>query len=123
MAFYIFFFVERWPWWLGGIFIGILVPIMYYFLNTPMGVSTGYGNIVKIILPKTKLKWFSTEKFKDVFGWRFLFVSGMIIGGFISARTAKLPILNFEMGTFTANLNWSFGGYAIWFFVGGLLLA
>ncbi len=49
-------FVELWPWWLGGICVGLLVPLMYYFLNTALGVSTGYGNLVKIILSKTKLR-------------------------------------------------------------------
>ena len=48
-------FVDLWPWWLGGIAIGLLVPLMYFFLNTALGVSTGYDNLAKLLLPKTNL--------------------------------------------------------------------
>lgn len=117
-----FLFVDPWPWWLGGIIIGLMVPAMYYFLNTALGVSTGYGNIVKLIFPKTKLKWLNSEKFKDVFNWRFFFIVGMIIGGFISARLSGANILRFDMGIFTQNANWPYIAYVAWFLLGGILL-
>ena len=38
-------FVESWPWWLGGIVIGLLVPGMYYFLNhVGSGAVIGAGS-------------------------------------------------------------------------------
>ncbi len=117
-----FIFVELWPWWLGGIIIGLLVPGMYYFLNTALGVSTGYGNMVKMIHPKTKLKWLNTETFKNVFNWRFIFMLGMIIGAFISARTMGFKFVTLEMGIFTKMTEWPFIVYAVWFIAGGFLL-
>ncbi len=117
-----FLFVELWPWWLGGIGVGLLVPLMYYFLNTALGVSTGYGNLLKIILPKTKLKWLNSEKFRDKFNWRFIFICGMIAGGFLSARTSGMSLTTSQMGIFTEKTSWSLATYIIWFFASGILL-
>lgn len=115
-------FVDLWPWWLGGIAIGILIPLMYYFLNTALGVSTGYGNFLKIINPLTKLKWLNSQSFKNRFNWRFIFIIGMIGGSFISARLSKMPLLESGMGIFTEKLDWPLGLYLLWFFIGGTLL-
>lgn len=115
-------FVELWPWWLGGICIGLLVPLMYYFLNTAMGVSTGYGNFLKLILPKTKLRWLNSDTFKNKFNWRFIFIIGMIIGGFLSARTSGMALTTSLMGLFTDKTNWPLIAYIVWFFAGGALL-
>ncbi|MDD4189581.1 MAG: YeeE/YedE thiosulfate transporter family protein [Eubacteriales bacterium] len=117
-----FIFVEPWPWWLGGIVIGLLVPLMYYFLNTALGVSTGYGNFVKLLLPKTKLKWLNSDSFKNIFNWRFFFITGMIIGGIISARTMGLSFATTDMGVFTDKVTWPFIALAGWFLAGGFLL-
>jgi uncharacterized membrane protein YedE/YeeE len=114
--------VDLWPWWLGGIAIGLLVPFMYYFFNTALGVSTGYGNFLKIIAPASKLKWLNSESFKNKFNWRFLFIIGMMIGGFLSARTSGMPIITSEMGLFTQKLSWAYIFYLFWFFAGGTLL-
>jgi hypothetical protein len=95
---------------------------MYYFLNLPFGVSTGYGNLVKIILPKTKLSWLNSESFTDVLNWRFFFIAGIIIGAFISARTMGIPLLTLEMGLFTQNVPWSFVALVFWFLFSGILL-
>lgn len=117
-----FLFIDPWPWWLGGIVIGLLVPVMYYFFNTPLGVSTAYGNLVKIILPKTKLKWLNSENFADKFNWRLFFILGMVIGGSISSRAMGLPFVTPEMGLFTQKVDWPFLALIFWFFFGGLIL-
>ena len=117
-----FLFLELWPWWLGGIIIGLLVPGMYYFLNTALGVSTGYGNIVKMLLPRTKLKWLNTETFRNVFNWRLIFIAGMIIGAFISARIMGFDFVTLQMGILTEATKWPFAAYVVWFLAGGFLL-
>lgn len=115
-------FKEPWPWWLGGIIIGLLVPTLYYFLNTALGVSTGYGNIVKILSGRTRLKWLNSKKFQNPFNWRFFFIVGMILGAFISARFSGISLFTFEMGKFTRSVSWSLPLIGTWFFVGGVLL-
>ena len=115
-------FIQQWPCWVGGILIGLLVPIMYYFLNTPFGVSTSYGNMAKIMVPRTKLKWLNTKTFEDVFNWRIFFVAGIILGAFLSSRFSGMSFITTEMGRFTSTVDWSFPYLAIWFLGGGILL-
>ncbi len=115
-------FVTQWPFWAGGLIIGLLVPSMYFFLNTPLGVSTDYGSVIKMFFPKTKLKWLNTERFSDRFSWRVFFIVGMLLGAFISARLAGKPFIISEMGVFTQTLDWSVIAYGLWFFIGGVLL-
>lgn len=122
MNLYQFLFVDRWPWWLGGIVIGLMVPLLYFFLNSALGVSTGYGNLAKMLVPKTKLKWLNSDNFKNVFNRRLFFMVGMVLGAFVSARLAGLALSTLSMGVFTQYVNWPFALKALWFLLGGLLL-
>jgi hypothetical protein len=116
-------FVDIWPWWAGGIAIGLLVPVMYWLYNTALGASTGYGNYVKLLLGNTKLKWLNSKDFAERWGWRVFFVLGMVGGGFLSARLASQPLLTADMQTFTQMVDWPFVVEGLFFFAGGFLLA
>ena len=114
-------FVHPWPFWAGGIIIGLLVPLLYYYYNTALGVSTGYGNLVKIFLPAGHLKWVKA-KFADTFSWRVYFIVGIILGGLISSILSGNFGFTAEMGRFTAFAGWPAIINAVYFFAGGLLL-
>lgn len=115
-------FVDSWAWWVGGVIIGALVPLMYYYTNTALGVSTGYGSIVKRLLPGSKLKWLNTRAFTTRPDWRLYFIAGMIGGAFVSARLSGMPLMTQTMGILTNSVNWSFATLAFWFICGGFLL-
>ncbi len=117
-----FLFADLWPWWLAGIAIGLLVPLMYFFLNTALGVSTGFGNFLKIVRPSTKLRWLNSETYKNRFNWRFIFIIGMVAGGFLSARASGMPLFEPGMGLFTETLKLPYALYIVWFFIGGAML-
>ena len=114
-------FVKPWPFWAGGLIIGLLVPLLYYFYNTPLGVSTGYGNLVKIIFPSRHLKWIRS-KFADTWSWRVYFIAGIILGGFISSVFAGQAGFTLEMGQFTDAVGWPAIFIALYFFGGGVFL-
>lgn len=117
-----FLFVDPWPWWLGGLVIGSLVPLLYYFLNTPLGVSTGFGNLTKVLFGSRKLKWLQGKSFDNVLNHRFYMMLGMLLGAIISGRTMGVPIST-EMGKFTQVLQWPAWANVLWFLMGGFLLA
>ncbi len=48
--------IDPWPWWAGGVVIGLLVPVLYLLHNTALGASTGYGSLIKLIMPRTRLR-------------------------------------------------------------------
>ncbi len=115
-------FVQPWPWWLGGIAIGILVPLLYYFLNTPLGVSTGYASFIRLVAGRPRLRWFRHKRFDEKWGWRIFFLGGIILGAFLAARLEGRPLFTWEMGLFTEMLSWPWILNALYFLVGGTLL-
>ncbi len=116
-----FLLVDPWPWWMGGLVIGSLVPLLYYFLNTPLGVSTGFGNLAKVLFRGKKLKWLQGKSFDNVLNHRFYMMLGMLLGAFIAGRGMGLPIST-EMGKFTQVLQWPSWANILWFLMGGFLL-
>ncbi|MCR3922153.1 MAG: YeeE/YedE family protein [Firmicutes bacterium] len=114
-------FVESWHFLVGGSLIGILVPLLYYFYNTGLGVSTGYGNIVKILLRTSQLRWIK-EKFPNPWNWRLFFMIGIVFGGFLSARVSGASIVTMEMGIFTQRSGLPTIFSAVYFFIGGSML-
>ncbi len=115
-------FVNPWPWWAGGLVIGLLVPLLYYTENTALGVSTGYGSILKALLPRTHLSWLNSKTFADGPGWRLFFLGGMVVGAFVSARLSGRPLTTPEMGLFTATVSWTPLALVAFFGMGGFLL-
>ena len=114
-------FVEPWPFWAGGVVIGLLVPLLYYYFNTALGVSTGYGNMVKIFLPSKNLQWIK-DKYAETFSWRVYFIIGIILGGLLSSILSGNLGITTEMGRFTAIARWPGILNAVFFFAGGILL-
>ncbi|HPZ09350.1 MAG TPA: YeeE/YedE thiosulfate transporter family protein [Candidatus Eremiobacteraeota bacterium] len=115
-------FVSVWPWWAGGVAIGLFIFLFFIFTGNPLGVSTGCVNLCKITLPTKGLKFFEKEAFKNKFDWRFLFVMGLIIGGLLSITLGKDLTFNFEKGfTMLATI---FPGYLkyVMLFAGGILV-
>jgi uncharacterized membrane protein YedE/YeeE len=111
-----------WPWWAGGLVIGLMVPLMYLLHNQALGVSTGYGSLIKLWRPGTRLGWFRST-FAGRVDWRVWFVAGMVLGAFAAARLAGRPLVTAEMGLFTASVGWSLPAKGLFFFAGGVLLA
>ena len=110
-----------WPWWLGGIAIGVLVPVLYYFYRTPLGVSTGYGSLLKLCFPGIKLRFFQDRRFQRP-DWRLFFVPGMVMGAALARYLSGRELGGWNMGVATEVLSWSRPQFAAYFFLGGLLL-
>ena len=114
-------FVEPWPWWAGGIAIGLLVPLLYLFLNVALGVSTGYGSIIRLF-KRPHLSWFAKNTFDERWGWRIFFLGGMLIGAFLARQLEGRPMLSENMGVFTEAFSGPFLLQALFFLLGGTLL-
>lgn len=83
-TFYDWFFLRPWPFWMGGLVIGLLVPLMYYEVNTALGVSTGYGNILKLLMPRSSRLWLQSNTFSPKSRGRLFFLGGMVLGAFLA---------------------------------------
>lgn len=103
-----------WNWYIAGPLIGLFVPLLLLFGNKLFGISSSFEHLCSIALPEIKAKVLDYNAIKN--GWKFYFVVGIVLGGFISA--------NFLSDTDLALLPqdyYSLGGY-IKLFIGGLLV-
>jgi len=116
------FFVDTWPWWAGGISIGLFVFLLAYLTGQGLGVSTGYVNLCKLTLPVKKYKFFNTDDFKDIFNWRFFFVIGIILGGLGAGLAAGNYYADFRKGFEMMNQVFPGNTKYIALFIGGILV-
>jgi uncharacterized membrane protein YfcA len=94
-------FVERWPWWIGGLGVAGSALALLYFRNQILGVSTGCAELAK---PKSLLKSRPS--------WRIPFIGGIVLGGMTASLLGGGPAPSLAMG----------GGRALLFLAGGILL-
>lgn len=75
-------FFETWPWYVVGPLIGLFVPFLLIVGNKMLGISSSFLHVCSIALNTKK---FSASGYKaDSNRWKFLFVIGIAIGGFIA---------------------------------------
>ncbi len=70
-------FVERWPWWVGGVAIGGFVLFMLWFDNKQLGVSTGCSELCAAGRNPALRS-----------SWRIRFLAGIVLGGAVSGLLA-----------------------------------
>ncbi len=113
---------DPWPWWFSGAMVGLFLPFFYYLTNNSLGVSTGYGNFCKMVVPHTKLEALNTKAYKEIFTWRVFFIIGMILGGAISGILSGEYSLITGMDKFSSTVTASIPLSGLWFLTGGILL-
>ena len=72
-----------WPWWIGGIAIGAMVPLLLFLANRQFGVSSTLRHICAACLPSGP-SFFRYEWRKDA--WNLFLVAGVVIGGGLAQR-------------------------------------
>jgi uncharacterized protein len=72
-----------WPFWIGGIAIGLFVVLFAWTTGKALGVSTGYGSLCGRLsaIPEFKKKPYADP-------WRLWFILGIPLGGLVSALLA-----------------------------------
>lgn len=115
-------FVNTWPWWAGGLAIGSFIFLFFIFTGNALGVSSGCVNLCKIAFPTKNLKFFQKAAFKNIYDWRFLFVTGLVIGGLISSLVSGHFGFNFDKGFETLATVFPGSLKFIILFFGGLLV-
>lgn len=73
---------QPWPWYAGGIIIGLTVPALLILGNKHFGISANFRHACAACFP-AGIKFFRYEWRKEV--WNFFFVAGIMIGAFIVA--------------------------------------
>jgi hypothetical protein len=68
-------FVDRWPWWIGGAALSLVVLGLLYFQNQMLGVSTGCAELCSAAGRKKP-------------SWRIGLLGGLLLGGFAAGALA-----------------------------------
>ena len=103
-------FVERWPFWLGGLAIGGFVLAFLVFTGRALGVSTGYVDACAAPFDAAARR-----------SWRMPFLVGIVAGGWLAAWGAGWAPTS-AMGMFDVALSASLPVKAAVFTAGGILL-
>jgi uncharacterized membrane protein YedE/YeeE len=116
------FLFDPWQWWFSGTMVGLFLPFFYYLSNHPLGVSTGYRNFCKLVVPHTKLEALNTKAYKKIFTWRVFFIFGIVLGALIARTMSGEYSLITEMSKFNSTVTTSIPLSGVWFLTGGILL-
>ena len=76
-------FVRPWPFWAGGLGIGLFAVGLAWLTGKSLGVSSGFGTLCSLVsgLPLFRQKPFAER-------WRLWFLLGLPLGGLIAAGLA-----------------------------------
>jgi uncharacterized membrane protein YedE/YeeE len=74
---------QPWPWFIGGPLIALVLFLMFYF-GKAFGVSTTLETLCSVGGAGRLSEHFKIDKKQN--SWRFVFVLGIVIGGFLSSE-------------------------------------
>lgn len=72
-----------WPWYIAGIVIGLIVPILLIIGNKTFGLSSNLRHICAACFP-ANIPFFKYDWKKEI--WNLFFVAGIIIGAFVATQ-------------------------------------
>jgi uncharacterized membrane protein YedE/YeeE len=81
---------QPWPWYIGGVLIGLSVPALLIVGNKLLGVSSALRHVCAACFP-ANIDFLKYDWRKQT--WSLLFAAGIIIGGFIGGRLMANPEL------------------------------
>ena len=109
--------MSSWPWYLAGAGIALVAALLLFLLGVQLSVSTGYGNWVALL---TKHKFFHSGEYEKTFNWRFFFLIGLVLGGFLSVSSSTGFHPHTQMGMLSQLMGDSIYKKALLLFVGGI---
>lgn len=72
--------------WLGGIFVGLGIVLLFFLKGSPVGASTAFAAVISYF---SKLPFFRDKRLLAMRDSRLLFSLGFILGGFIYAAATS----------------------------------
>lgn len=79
---------QPWPWWAGGIIIGLTVPALLLLGNRHFGISGNLRHICAAVFP-SNIRFFKYDWRKE--SWNLFFAGGIMLGAAIGATLLADP--------------------------------
>lgn len=84
--------LNTWKWYVAGPLIGITVPLLLFFGNKLLGVSSSFRHFCSMALPKKRIEFLKYDWTHHK--WNLFFVFGIGLGGFVGANLLTNGTLN-----------------------------
>ena len=79
---------QPWPWYVTGLLIGLIVPLLLVLGNKRFGISSTLRHVCAAFIPGN-IEFFKYYWKKEL--WNLFFVAGIVIGGFIATQYLSAP--------------------------------
>jgi uncharacterized membrane protein YedE/YeeE len=89
--------LHPWPWYVAGPLIGLFVPALLLLDNKQLGVSSNLRHLCAALAP-SKVSFFRYE-WKETGLWNLVFLTGVVLGGFIGGNLLAAPAVAIAIGT------------------------
>jgi uncharacterized membrane protein YedE/YeeE len=106
-------------WALAGGAIAAVTLCLLYFRNRRLGISGGLDDVCSLVLSRP---YFAQESVRTSRQWRFPFLVGLVLGGFLSALLGGRWAPTWELGMFDQAIGFGPHGKVAWMFAGGVLI-
>lgn len=101
---------QPWPWYIGGIGIGLMVPGLLIFGNRHFGMSSSMRHICAACIP-TDVKYFKYD-WKE-HQWNLMLATGVMIGGLIAVTLLENPNpIDISVKTKAALADWGINDFS-----------
>jgi uncharacterized membrane protein YedE/YeeE len=108
-----------WPWWQGGVAIGVITLLLLWLGNQRLGLSTGFENLCALVLRTPHLQ---RAEVSGSAHWRLPFLAGLVLGGALAALATGQLAPSLAVGMLDARFAPGPGAKLAWMFTGGLLI-
>lgn len=106
-------------WAVGGAGIAAVTLVLLFVANRRLGISGGFDDLCSLVLSNA---YFRRGAVLAARPWRFPFMAGLVLGGFLSAVLSGGWTPIWSLGMFDAVVGWGPAGKLAWMFVGGLFI-
>ena len=91
--------LQPWPWWVSGILVGLVVPLLYWAAGKDFGISTSLQQFGAMCSPHSKLDYLRNYDRRGGM-WLLAFVGGIALGGYIGSHLLSAAPIEFLPASF-----------------------
>ena len=106
-------------WAVAGAAIAAVTWCLLFVANRRLGISTGFEDVCSLLL---RQPYFHRDALVTNRKWRLPFISGLVLGGFLSAVAGGGWAPFWDLGMFDTAVGFGPAGKIAWMFAGGLLI-
>lgn len=77
-------FGRPWPWWVTGILVGLVVPMLLLWGNRMFGISSSFRHICAATIPGRSP--YLNYDWRRAGAWNLVFVLGLLVGGWLTVQ-------------------------------------